>query len=148
MPAAVPRGRMLGTTVSRWSGSESGPLAARWAQLLVYHSVICIHAACLPAASYMPEKLHGDAWRWRAVLVKWRRSVDNAVSLLFWWLCYAPAPAPAEGPKRNEVNRERTYRTKEETEKSKNVTSTVVLTLLLIAVVVPMLQYYGYTAKD
>jgi len=28
------------------------------------------------------------------------------------------------------------------------VTSTVVVTLLVIAVVVPMLQYYGYTARD
>lgn len=54
----------------------------------------------------------------------------------------------AEAPVRNEQNRERTYRTKEETEKSRNVTSTVVGTLLLIAVVVPMLQYYGYTARD
>ncbi len=37
----------------------------------------------------------------------------------------------------------RTYKTKEEVEKSKTVTSTVVITLLVIAVVVPMLQYYG-----
>lgn len=60
----------------------------------------------------------------------------------------ASPTAAAEAPVRNEVVNERTYRTKEETEKSKNVTSTVVVTLLLIAVVVPMLQYYGYTAKD
>ena len=39
-------------------------------------------------------------------------------------------------------------KTKEETEKAKSVTSTVVLALLFIAVVVPMLQYYGYTARD
>lgn len=54
----------------------------------------------------------------------------------------------AEAPKRNDGTRKRTYKTKEETEKSKTVTSTVVLSLLLIAVVVPMLQYYGYTARD
>lgn len=54
----------------------------------------------------------------------------------------------AAAPKRNDAVRQRTYKTKEETEKSKTVTSTVVLTLLLIACVVPMLQYYGYTARD
>ncbi len=55
---------------------------------------------------------------------------------------------PTEGPTRVEANRDRTYKTKEETEKSKQVYITVVGTLLLIAVVVPMLQYYGYTARD
>jgi hypothetical protein len=54
----------------------------------------------------------------------------------------------AEAPKRQENVRQRTYKTKEETEKGKTVTSTVVLSLLLIACVVPMLQYYGYTARD
>jgi hypothetical protein len=49
---------------------------------------------------------------------------------------------------RADTTRQRTYKTKEETEKSKTVTSTVVLSLLLIACVVPMLQYYGYTARD
>lgn len=53
-----------------------------------------------------------------------------------------------EAPKRDEANRGRTYKTKEEVDKSKTVTSTVVVTLLIIAVVVPMLQYYGYTARD
>lgn len=57
-------------------------------------------------------------------------------------------PTPAEAPKRNDDTRVRTYKTKEETEKSKSVTSTVVISLLIIAVVVPMLQYYGYVAKD
>lgn len=76
---------------------------------------------------------------------KYNASVVSSVERLEAKLLGNAVP---EGPKRNEVNRERTYRTKEETEKSKNVTSTVVLTLLLIAVVVPMLQYYGYTAKD
>lgn len=56
--------------------------------------------------------------------------------------------AVPEAPKRNDAVRQRTYKTKEETEKSKTVTSTVVLTLLLIACIVPMLQYYGYTARD
>lgn len=54
----------------------------------------------------------------------------------------------AEGPKRNDEATKRTYKTKEETDKSKNVTSTVVLSLLVIAVAVPMLQYYGYTSRD
>lgn len=56
-------------------------------------------------------------------------------------------PVP-DAPQRDEVNRGRTYKTKEEVESSKTVTSTVVVTLLIIAVVVPMLQYYGYTARD
>lgn len=56
-------------------------------------------------------------------------------------------PVP-EAPRRNDAVRQRTYKTKEETEKTKTVTSTVVLTLLLIACIVPMLQYYGYTARD
>lgn len=55
---------------------------------------------------------------------------------------------PAAAPQRADTTRQRTYKTKEETEKSKTVTSTVVLSLLLIACVVPMLQYYGYTARD
>jgi len=53
-----------------------------------------------------------------------------------------------DAPIRADNTRQRTYKTKEETEKSKTVTSTVVLSLLLIACVVPMLQYYGYTARD
>lgn len=54
----------------------------------------------------------------------------------------------AAAPKRQDNVRKRTYKTKEETEKGKTVTSTVVLSLLLIACVVPMLQYYGYTSED
>lgn len=53
-----------------------------------------------------------------------------------------------EGPKRDDGERKRTYKTKAETESTKSVTTTVVASLLLIAVVVPMLQYYGYVAKD
>ena len=56
-------------------------------------------------------------------------------------------PVPA-APVRADTTRLRTYKTKAETDKSKNVTATVVGSLLLIAVVVPMLQYYGYTARD
>ena len=62
--------------------------------------------------------------------------------------CPVARAPPADAPTRSEANRERNFRTKEETEKTKTVTSTVVATLLIIAVVVPMLQYYGYTAKD
>ncbi len=46
------------------------------------------------------------------------------------------APPCADGPVRPDNTRKRTYRTKEETDKSKSVTSTVVGSLLLIAVVV------------
>jgi uncharacterized membrane protein YgcG len=51
-------------------------------------------------------------------------------------------------PIRQEAERRRTYKTKEEVEKTKSVSTTVVGTLLFISVVVPMLQYYGYTSKD
>ena len=51
-------------------------------------------------------------------------------------------------PKKVETVGGRTYKTKEETDKTRNVTGTIVLVLLGISVVVPMLQYYGYTAKD
>lgn len=51
-------------------------------------------------------------------------------------------------PERQESVRRRTYKTKEETASGKGVTSTIVISLLVISVVVPMLQYYGYTAKE
>eukprot|EP01025_Chloroclados_australasicus_P054028 TRINITY_DN6400_c0_g1_i1.p1 TRINITY_DN6400_c0_g1~~TRINITY_DN6400_c0_g1_i1.p1 ORF type:complete len:268 (+),score=33.85 TRINITY_DN6400_c0_g1_i1:154-957(+) len=51
-------------------------------------------------------------------------------------------------PSRNVAERKRTYKTKTETEKTRFVTATIVGTLLFIAVVVPMLQYYGYVSKD
>lgn len=79
---------------------------------------------------------------------------DNSSELLFhsYQLCHSVnnnrALLPAEAPTRLDVSRQRTYKTKEEVEKSKTLTSTVVVTLLVIAVVVPMLQYYGYTARD
>lgn len=52
------------------------------------------------------------------------------------------------GPVRKDNKRVRTYKTKDETKKGKLAYSTVVLTLLFIAFVVPMLQFYGYVAKD
>merc|ERR1711998_819931 len=51
-------------------------------------------------------------------------------------------------PQRNSGSRTRTYKTREETERVKPVTGTIVLTLLAIAFVVPMLQFYGYVSKD
>merc|ERR1711904_157481 len=51
-------------------------------------------------------------------------------------------------PQRNSNSKTRTYKTKEETERTKPVTGTIVLTLLAIAFVVPMLQFYGYVSKD
>merc|ERR1711907_646301 len=51
-------------------------------------------------------------------------------------------------PQRNSNSRTRTYKTREETERVKPVTGTIVLTLLAIAFVVPMLQFYGYVSKD
>jgi uncharacterized membrane protein YgcG len=51
-------------------------------------------------------------------------------------------------PQRPDNAPKRTYKTKEETERVKPVTGTIVLTLLIIAFVVPMLQYYGYVSKQ
>jgi len=51
-------------------------------------------------------------------------------------------------PKKADSSRKRTYKTKEETNRVKPVTGTIVLTLLLIAFVVPMLQFYGYVSKE
>ena len=67
---------------------------------------------------------------------------DVSISVLSYTTCSCVLPATA-APTRAEVTRMRTYKTKEEVEKSKTVTTTVVVTLLVIAVVVPMLQYYG-----
>lgn len=63
-------------------------------------------------------------------------------------LVISQGKADPGGPERKDNSRRRTYKTKEETDKAKNVTSTVVITLLGIAFVVPMLQYYGYVSKD
>ncbi|CAG9460456.1 unnamed protein product [Pedinophyceae sp. YPF-701] len=76
---------------------------------------------------------------------KYNESVTSSVKRIASVLEGKPDPG---GPERKTTKRKRTFRTKEETEKSKSVTSTVVLTLLFISVVVPMLQYYGYTARD
>jgi len=51
-------------------------------------------------------------------------------------------------PARKDTSRKRTYKTKAETDRAKGVTSTVVVSLLVIAFVVPMLQFYGYVSKD
>lgn len=52
------------------------------------------------------------------------------------------------GPVRADKTRKRTYKTKDETDNTRAVTGTVVLTLLFIAFVVPMLQFFGYTSRD
>lgn len=51
-------------------------------------------------------------------------------------------------PQRPDENRSRTYKTRQETDKSRNVFATIVLVLLGISVIVPMLQYWGYTSKE
>ncbi|KAL3152803.1 hypothetical protein ABBQ38_012385 [Trebouxia sp. C0009 RCD-2024] len=51
-------------------------------------------------------------------------------------------------PQRASESRTRTYKTKGETQDKKGIFSTIVLVLLGISVVVPMLQYWGYTSKE
>ncbi|EFN54260.1 hypothetical protein CHLNCDRAFT_58309 [Chlorella variabilis] len=92
---------------------------------------------------------------------KYNETVTSSVSRVVARLTGKEDPGP---PFRQEFRRERTYKTKAETEAKKPVTATIVVTLLVISgtrpglgcrgratvtrLVVPMLQYYGYTNKD
>ena len=76
---------------------------------------------------------------------KYNEAVTSSVNRIVAKLSGQEVP---EGPKREEKVRKRTYRTKQETAAKKDATSTIVLTLLFISVVVPMLQYFGYTNAD
>lgn len=68
---------------------------------------------------------------------------------LFKHLCAANPGKPDPGaPQRADKERKRTYKTKDEVNKTRGLTSTIVLVLLFISVVVPMLQYWGYTSKE
>lgn len=51
-------------------------------------------------------------------------------------------------PVKNTQKATRTFKTKEETAKKKGISTTVVGSLLVIAFVVPMLQYFGYVNKS
>ncbi|KAH7618879.1 putative UPF0603 protein [Nannochloris sp. 'desiccata'] len=76
---------------------------------------------------------------------KYNEAVQSSVNRVVAKLTNKEDPGP---PIRVERQRKRTYKTKGETARTKTATSTIVLTLLGISVVVPMLQYYGYTNKD
>lgn len=76
---------------------------------------------------------------------KYNECVTSSVKRIEAVLTGAEDPGP---PIRNDAERKRTYKTKEEVERTKTVSTTVVGTLLVISVVVPMLQYYGYTSRD
>ena len=62
-------------------------------------------------------------------------------------LCQVQGKDPG-APQRADKERKRTYKTKGEVDKTRGLTSTIVLVLLGISVVVPMLQYWGYTSKE
>jgi hypothetical protein len=51
-------------------------------------------------------------------------------------------------PVKYEKSREKTYKTKEETNEKREIFSNVVIGLLVISFVVPMVQYFGYVAGD
>ena len=57
-------------------------------------------------------------------------------------LSFAGSKDPG-APQRASDERQRTYKTKAEVEKTKSSTTLIVAVLLVIAFVVPMLQYYG-----
>lgn len=76
---------------------------------------------------------------------KYNECVTSSVKRIEAVLAGTADPGP---PIRTDAERKRTYKTKEEVERTKTVSTTVVGTLLVIAVVVPMLQYYGYTSRD
>merc|ERR1712217_23238 len=68
-------------------------------------------------------------------------SINRIISVL-------EGKADPGAPRREDNTRKRTYKTKEETEKVKPVTGSILITLLFIAFVVPMLQFYGYVSKE
>ena len=76
---------------------------------------------------------------------KYNEAIQSSVNRIVARLSGKEDPGP---PIRAERVRQRTYKTKAETAKTKSATSTIVATLLLIAFVVPMLQYFGYTNSD
>ena len=68
-------------------------------------------------------------------------SVDRIVAAL-------EGKADPGPPKKFEKNKEKTYKTKAETDDKRDVFSNVVIGLLVISFVVPMVQYFGYVAGD
>ena len=76
---------------------------------------------------------------------KFNEAVVSSVKRVEAKLTGAPDPGP---PARKDTARGRTYKTKAETDRTRGATGTIVLTLLGISVVVPMLQYWGYTSSD
>jgi uncharacterized membrane protein YgcG len=73
---------------------------------------------------------------------KWNETLTSSIKRLEAALTGQKDPG---APARKEDNRQRTYKTKDEVEKTKPVYVTIVAVLLVIAFVVPMLQYFGYT---
>jgi uncharacterized membrane protein YgcG len=76
---------------------------------------------------------------------KFNELVTSSIKRIEAKLTGQPDPGP---PAKRDAERVRTYKTKGETAEKKGVTGPIVLTLLFIAVVVPMLQYWGYTSED
>jgi uncharacterized membrane protein YgcG len=76
---------------------------------------------------------------------KFNEAVTSSLRRIEAKLTGEAVPPP---PARKDTARVRTYKTKNETDDKKGVTGPIVLTLLFIAVVVPMLQYWGYTSED
>ena len=72
---------------------------------------------------------------------------DADVSSVLLHACCTGKEDPG-APQRADKERKRTYKTKSEVDKTRGITSTIVLVLLGISVVVPMLQYWGYTSKE
>jgi uncharacterized membrane protein YgcG len=68
-------------------------------------------------------------------------SVDRIVAAL-------EGKADPGPPVKFEKNRDKTYKTKAETNEKREVFSNVVIGLLVISFVVPMVQYFGYVAGD
>lgn len=75
---------------------------------------------------------------------KYNEAVQSSVDRIVAQLSGKEVPGP---PFRAERVRQRTYKTKAETDRTRPATATIVLTLLGISVVVPMLQYYGKLAR-
>eukprot|EP00891_Asterochloris_glomerata_P007750 jgi/Astpho2/7750/Aster-07592 len=76
---------------------------------------------------------------------KWNETLTSCVKRIEAVLTGSKDPG---APQRASDERQRTYKTKAEVEKTKSSTTLIVAVLLVIAFVVPMLQYYGYVSKE
>ena len=82
------------------------------------------------------------------ILLHPRLNAFVSQEIILTGLLYTPGQKVPAAPSRGEQERVRTYKTKGETNNQRTVFTTIVVVLLVIAFIVPMLQFYGYTSKN